>query len=163
AMQLIGGVTFAALLQANNRRNDKSSATPPDSPVTSPYLTVGSPEPSRPSSSSLLAASGSRDEYHRAVARAGADVADALDHAHGVIHRDVKPGNLMIEPDGHVWITDFGLAHLAGDENLTRTGDLVGTLRYVSPEQLLGRRVPIDHRTDVYSLGVTLYEMLTGR
>src|SRR5262249_55204694 len=70
-------------------------------------------------------------------------------------------GNLMIEGRGQLWVTDFGLARIQSEASLTATGDLVGTLRYMSPEQAQVRRVPIDHRTDVYSLGATLYEMLT--
>jgi serine/threonine protein kinase/Flp pilus assembly protein TadD len=104
--------------------------------------------------------------YYRAVAQLGAQVALALEHAHerGVIHRDIKPGNLLLDGRGTPWVTDFGLAHLQHAEaSLTMTGDLVGTLRYMSPEQALGKRVPIDHRTDVYSLGATLYELLTLR
>jgi tetratricopeptide (TPR) repeat protein len=79
----------------------------------------------------------------------------------GVVHRDIKPSNLMLDVRGKVWITDFGLAHRDRAAQLTLTGDLVGTLRYMSPEQALAKRVPIDHRSDVYSLGVTLYELLT--
>jgi WD40 repeat protein len=89
--------------------------------------------------------------------------AEALDHAHqrGIIHRDIKPANLLIDAAGNLWITDFGLAQLQGDPGLTASGDLIGTLRYMSPEQALGRRRFVDPRTDVYSLGVTLYELLT--
>ena len=92
-------------------------------------------------------------------------VAEALDYAHqeGVVHRDVKPSNLILDERGNVWVTDFGLAHVGKDPGLTRSGDIVGTLRYMSPEQALAKRVMIDHRSDVYSLGVTLYEMLTLR
>jgi tetratricopeptide (TPR) repeat protein len=78
-----------------------------------------------------------------------------------VIHRDVKPANLLLDPSGRLWVTDFGLALLHNNPALTVTGELVGTLRYMSPEQSLGRRGTVDHRTDVYSLGVTLYELLT--
>ena len=89
--------------------------------------------------------------------------AGALEYAHefGVIHRDIKPANLMLDVRGDLWITDFGLAQVKSDTRLTMTGDLVGTLRYMSPEQALGKRVVVDHRVDIYSLGVTLYELLT--
>jgi len=112
-------------------------------------------------------------EFFRKVAELGQHVALALDHAHeqGIIHRDIKPSNLMLDSRGKVWVTDFGLAKL-GERGapsaersalcaLTLTGDLVGTLRYMSPEQALAKRVVVDHHTDIYSLGVTLYELLT--
>jgi len=102
-------------------------------------------------------------ETFRAAARIGAQVADALEYAHdaGVIHRDIKPANLLIDAKGNVWITDFGLAQVTADVGLTQTGDIFGTLRYMSPEQASGRRNQVDQRTDVYSLGATLYELLT--
>jgi WD40 repeat protein/serine/threonine protein kinase len=101
--------------------------------------------------------------FFRTVANLGVQAAEALEHAHGlgVIHRDIKPANLLIDMSGNVWITDFGLARLGSDAGLTMTGDLLGTIRYMSPEQALAQRVPLDARTDVYSLGVTLYELLT--
>jgi eukaryotic-like serine/threonine-protein kinase len=101
--------------------------------------------------------------YFRCVAAIGRQVAEALDHAHqqGIVHRDVKPSNLMLDANGDAWITDFGLAHIETSASLTMTGDILGTLRYMSPEQALAKRIVIDHRTDVYSLGVTLYELLT--
>src|SRR5262249_55932671 len=91
--------------------------------------------------------------------------AEAWDYAHqlGIVHRDIKPANLLLDTTGQVWITDFGLAQVQSDARLTMTGDLVGTLRYMSPEQALAKRVVVDHRTDVYSLGATLYELLTLR
>jgi eukaryotic-like serine/threonine-protein kinase len=101
--------------------------------------------------------------FFRAVAELGEQAALGLDYAHqrGIVHRDVKPGNLLLDGDGTVWITDFGLAHVQSDTRLTMTGDLLGTLRYMSPEQALAKRVIVDHRTDIYSLGATLYELLT--
>ncbi|HEV3117622.1 MAG TPA: serine/threonine-protein kinase, partial [Gemmataceae bacterium] len=102
-------------------------------------------------------------EYFRTAAELGRQAAEALEHAHqmGVIHRDVKPANLLMDLDGKLWVTDFGLAHCQSQAVLTMTGDLLGTLRYMSPEQALARRVGVDHRTDIYSLGVTLYELVT--
>jgi WD40 repeat protein/serine/threonine protein kinase len=101
--------------------------------------------------------------FFRTVANLGVQAAEALEHAHqlGVIHRDIKPANLLVDAVGRLWVTDFGLARLGNDGGLTMTGDLLGTIRYMSPEQALARRVTVDARTDVYSLGVTLYELLT--
>jgi serine/threonine protein kinase/Flp pilus assembly protein TadD len=102
-------------------------------------------------------------KYFESVARLGIQAAEALDHAHqqGVVHRDVKPANLMVDSALRLWVTDFGLAHIQSEAGLTMSGDLVGTLRYMSPEQALAKRVVVDHRTDIYSLGATLYELLT--
>jgi tetratricopeptide (TPR) repeat protein len=114
----------------------------------------------------LATGSGGRGrDYYRKVAELGQQAAAALDYAHqaGIVHRDVKPGNLLLDVSGRLWVTDFGLAHVQSEASLTASGDLVGTLRYMSPEQALAKRVPIDHRTDVYSLGATLYELLTLR
>jgi tetratricopeptide (TPR) repeat protein len=101
--------------------------------------------------------------YFRSIAEIGVQVARALDHAHeqGVIHRDVKPSNVILDAQGKPWITDFGLARIETNATLTISGDLLGTVRYMSPEQALAKRIVVDHRTDVYSLGVTLYELLT--
>jgi WD40 repeat protein/serine/threonine protein kinase len=102
-------------------------------------------------------------EYFRTVSRLGIQAAEALDHAHqrGIVHRDIKPANLLVDAESRLWITDFGLAQIQSDPRLTLTGDLVGTLRYMSPEQALARCGVADHRTDIYSLGATLYELLT--
>jgi serine/threonine protein kinase len=106
---------------------------------------------------------GKEPELFRAVARCMAQAAEALEYAHqqGIIHRDIKPANLLIDARGNVWITDFGLAHFHDAPGLTQTGDVLGTIRYMSPEQAAGQRVVLDHRTDIYSLGATFYELLT--
>jgi predicted Ser/Thr protein kinase len=99
----------------------------------------------------------------RTAARLGCDAAEALAYAHkrGVVHRDIKPSNLLLDADGALWLTDFGLARRSDDPSLTATGGLLGTPRYMSPEQ--AANAPIDHRTDVYSLGASLYELVTGK
>ena len=94
------------------------------------------------------------------VAEVGLQVADALHYAHkqGVLHRDVKPANLLLDPSGRVWVTDFGLAKLVEQQGITASGDILGTLQYLPPESLTG---DADARSDVYGLGATLYELLT--
>ena len=101
--------------------------------------------------------------FYKSVARFGQQAAEALQYAHeaGVVHRDIKPANLMVDGRGKLWITDFGLAQFYSDAELTQTGDLVGTIAYMSPEQASGKAVVLDQRTDIYSLGITLYELLT--
>lgn len=106
------------------------------------------------------------NEHFTNVARLGLQAAEALHAAHeyGIVHRDIKPSNLLIESavkQSKLWVTDFGLARMQREVSLTRTGDLVGTLRYMSPEQATGRSTLVDHRTDIYSLGATLYELAT--
>jgi serine/threonine protein kinase/WD40 repeat protein len=100
--------------------------------------------------------------YWQSVARIGVQVADALAYAHsqGVLHRDIKPSNLLLDNRGTVWVTDFGLAKAADSDDLTHSGDIIGTLRYLAPERLRGRS---DVRGDIYGLGITLYELLTLR
>lgn len=129
--------------------------------ATAPYV---------PSSNSLSSKNGlsgssltSGSAYFDTVARMIAEVADALDYAHreGVIHRDIKPSNLLVAPNDHLCVSDFGLARMLEQPGMTLTGELVGTPRYMSPEQITAGRAPVDHRTDIYSLGATVYELLT--
>jgi serine/threonine protein kinase len=100
--------------------------------------------------------------YWQGVARIGVQVADALEYAHkqGVLHRDIKPSNLLLDTRGTVWVTDFGLAKASDQPNLTHTGDILGTLRYMPPEAFEGKS---GAQGDVYSLGLTLYELLALR
>ncbi|NOX53219.1 MAG: protein kinase, partial [Planctomycetes bacterium] len=109
-----------------------------------------------------VAASAHGPLYWKNAARIAWQVADALAYAHdqGTLHRDIKPANLLLDIDGHVWITDFGLAKAIQHDDISQTGDIVGTLRYMAPEQFHGRA---DERSDIYSLGLTLYELLTWR
>jgi serine/threonine protein kinase len=146
---------------------EPSMADPDRQPAMGPD-TVSSQRLGLSSSSSSLTTTGIGPVHHdrafcRNVARLGAEAADALDHAHslGILHRDIKPANLLIDPHGALWITDFGLARFPSDLSLTHTGDRVGTLRYMSPEQAEARGGVVDQRTDIYALGVTLYELLT--
>lgn len=101
--------------------------------------------------------------YLRRTVRLMIQAAEALEHAHqsGVVHRDIKPANLLIDRAGNLWITDFGLAQLQNENGMTRSHDMLGTFRYMSPEQTGGQRAVLDHRTDIYSLGATFYELAT--
>jgi serine/threonine protein kinase len=152
AMQLIEGQTLAAVV-ADRRRSQGLEAPAQAAAAQASTRSVGF----------LTEGSIGSAGFIRTVARLGLQAAEALDYAHRqeVIHRDIKPTNLLVDGQGNLWITDFGLARLLGDDGLTMTGDLVGTLRYMSPEQAFGKPALVDHRTDIYSLGVTLYELLT--
>jgi serine/threonine protein kinase len=99
------------------------------------------------------------NHYWRSVARIGVQVTEALEYAHGqgIIHRDIKPSNLLMDLKGTVWVTDFGLAKPTDAEDLTHTGDIVGTIRYMAPERFQGQS---NARSDLYALGVTLYELI---
>ncbi|MCR9293767.1 MAG: serine/threonine protein kinase [bacterium] len=108
-----------------------------------------------------FAGRGTEFYWHR-VAILGEQVAEALHYAHeqNVTHRDIKPSNLVLDLQGSVWVTDFGLAKIQEQENLTRSGDVLGTMRYLAPEALEGKASPL---SDVYSLGLTLYELIALR
>jgi serine/threonine protein kinase/tetratricopeptide (TPR) repeat protein len=176
AMQYVEGQTLAALIA---ELRQQAGRDPADPQRTGPYCPQGAPTRAGESTVPAKLASSERSiqspGFFRTVAQLGIQAAQALEHAHqlGVVHRDIKPGNLLLERtslllgDGdteeglRLWVTDFGLAHLQSEAGLTLTGDLVGTLRYMSPEQALAQHGTIEHRTDIYSLGVTLYELLT--
>jgi serine/threonine protein kinase/Flp pilus assembly protein TadD len=191
AMQLIEGQTLAALIHDLRRLAGREPECPggPRGPVTEASAGSGPgrrvPAPGRaadipPAGTSLPAPAAPWADTHpealdrstvhstrspaffRAAAEIGLQAALALEHAHGlgVVHRDVKPANLLVDGRGNLWVTDFGLARVQTDTRLTMTGDLVGTLRYMSPEQALAQGA-VDHCSDVYSLGATLYELVT--
>jgi serine/threonine protein kinase/Tfp pilus assembly protein PilF len=175
AMQFIDGRSLAELVADLRRGTARVPSADFDLAAEgrSPGLEPASPEPTAdrepqvgPSATEVAESSGSRGaESARASAKLGLQAAEALEHAHalGVLHRDIKPANLLVQADGHLWVADFGLARFGADTDLTRTGDILGTLRYMSPEQAMARRVVVDHRTDIYSLGATLYELIAAR
>ncbi|HVJ79823.1 MAG TPA: serine/threonine-protein kinase, partial [Planctomycetia bacterium] len=182
AMQLIEGSSLAAILKDLRRAEPvaRSAVLPSAGGDRIPSVSsqaapssrrqTGESAVNRASFSTLSAAmstdrSGRRIDYYRSVATLGLQAAEALEYAHqmGVVHRDVKPGNLLLDTRGHLWIADFGLAQFSAATDLTAPGVAVGTLPYMSPEQQAGKGVVLDHRTDVYSLGATLYEMFSLR
>jgi serine/threonine protein kinase len=113
-------------------------------------------------SSELSALSDADRRYYQSIAQVGVQVAEALEYAnrHGVLHRDIKPSNLLLDNRGNVWVADFGLAKTSDTDDLTHTGDILGTVRYMAPERFQGN---CDARSDVYSLGLTLYELVALR
>jgi serine/threonine protein kinase/WD40 repeat protein len=134
------------------------STAVPAAEVPAAGLSLGEGEPS----GSSLSGTQPGWQYCQAVARVGVQVAEALGYAHkqGILHRDIKPSNLLLDRQGTVWVTDFGLAKAEDGGDLTNTGEIVGTLRFMAPERFNGKSLP---QGDVYGLGLTLYEMLTLR
>jgi WD40 repeat protein/serine/threonine protein kinase len=165
AMKLIDGQSLASLIEHQRGHLARRVRQPPDG-----LQQQGADAPRAPESATAPVAAARTERAprdapaFRQIAEWGLQAAEALEHAHsvGIVHRDVKPANLMIDGHGALWVTDFGLARTAADAGLTMTGDVLGTLRYMSPEQALAKHGLVDHRTDIYSLGVTLYELLTG-
>jgi WD40 repeat protein len=153
----VGGVPYYAMQYIEGRSLDQHLHG--ELPATEPFQESRIERPSEQSAIPLNPESAVR------VAEIGLQVAEGLAYAHerGVIHRDIKPSNLLVDAQGVVWITDFGLARRLEDVALTHSGVLIGTPRYMSPEQAEAARRPVDHRTDLYSLGATLYELLTHR
>jgi serine/threonine protein kinase/WD40 repeat protein len=162
AMRYIEGQTLAQLIDRLRKAAGVEAADGPEGEAGPLPATL--PETDPAGRLTTEGAAPGRGHY-RAAAEIGVQVAEALDyaHEHGVVHRDIKPSNVMLDTEGQAWVTDFGLAHLQRQAHLTQSGDLLGTLRYMSPEQALARRDMLDHRADVYALGATLYELLTLR
>lgn len=161
AMQYIEGHSLDQVVEELKRENvDKKSK---HQAIVSTALRNSTRANARPTSNFSSQQSQDRAGYCRAVAQLGRQAAAALQHAHeyGIVHRDIKPSNLMVDGQAKLWITDFGLARIQSSPSVTMTGDVVGTLRYMSPEQAAGQPALVDGRTDIYSLGATLYELLT--
>jgi serine/threonine protein kinase/tetratricopeptide (TPR) repeat protein len=165
-MQLIHGKSLDAMSEPVTGRGGSSPCSEEESPRPSGSTTLaaacGPSENPSPVAGERAKENGLGPFSHRAVAQIGLQVADALAYAHaqGVLHRDVKPSNLLLDERGTVWVTDFGVAKIVEEANLTGSGELVGTLKYMPPERFLGQS---DARGDVYSLGITLYEMVARR
>ncbi len=170
AQSLLTGRFMAATEKEDDAppaRIDTAAATEPDPSVETPAAGRLSDTFSLSSSSVVLPGTGRHAgkkqlTYWQSVAKIGVQVADALEYAHcqGIVHRDIKPSNLLLDTTGTAWVTDFGLAKADDQQNLTHTGDVLGTLRYMPPEAFDGKA---DARGDIYSLGLTLYELLALR
>ncbi len=174
AMAYIEGASLAEVIAELRRSEPGTAGAPAGEPRSTSrlacQLTAGPPAATSGAANGAVSGKHSgtrRREFFRSVARLGLEAAEALGHAHqaGVIHRDIKPSNLMLDQRGQLWVTDFGLAHYRSGQTgtLTLPGDFLGTVRYMSPEQAGGQAVLLDQRTDLYSLGATLYELICLR
>ena len=182
AMELVDGPSLDQVIRqlrngsdvASKGSLDSTDDASPGQPNAVPDWVNGTIGLEKPSSVSESAAStsvnsdssssfGSGSTYFDNVAGMMSGVADALAHAHdqGVIHRDIKPSNLLLSQDGRLSVNDFGLARILEQPGMTISGELMGSPMYMSPEQIAVGRIPLDHRTDIYSLGASLYELLT--
>jgi serine/threonine protein kinase len=163
AMKFIEGQSLAEIIAQERVNSASRECEPPHPPC---HQTAHAPPTAdtAPIAHALTEGAPCSAAVFRQIAEWGIQAAEALEHAHslGIVHRDIKPANLLIDGKGTLWITDFGLARTAADAGLTMTGDVLGTLRYMSPEQALAKHGLVDHRSDIYSLGVTLFELLTG-
>lgn len=161
AMEKIDGVDLGRIIKSDPAR---IYSEPQLLPSVAVEEALEAADEADPAASSGVQRIRGRAAYSR-LARLLAQVADALGHAHShhVLHRDVKPQNLLLGRDGQLHITDFGLARMLDEPGMTLTGEIIGTPAYMSPEQIDADQQGVDHRTDIYSLGVTLYELLTGQ
>jgi serine/threonine protein kinase/WD40 repeat protein/tetratricopeptide (TPR) repeat protein len=161
-VSLARGLLTGRLDDAEASHKPEAAAQGDTNPSLAPQACVTTPTSSLCGDPASGFTGSSEARYCRGVARLGVQVADALAYAHrqGIVHRDIKPSNLLLDTQGVVWVTDFGLVKDESAGNLTQTGDIVGTVRYMAPERFDGHG---DARSDVYSLGATLYELLTLR
>jgi serine/threonine protein kinase len=161
-MQFIRGRPLSAIIAELAGGEHPGLPTSSRASAKQPHTAAAKPDAEIADDSVVVADPPLGRRYWSWVADVGRQVADALQHAHrqGVLHRDVKPANLIVDALGIVWVADFGLAKLAEYNDVTRTGDVIGTLQYLAPE---GLRSEFDARSDVYALGLTLYELLTLR
>ena len=176
AMELVDGVGLDTVIRSrpdllsSTRARGGSSAhltgfhSRPGAGGSSEWVAALPPPPAHAPPAPDAEAHWTRDEF-RFIATLVADVADALQCAHDndVVHRDIKPHNIILDANGRLHLTDFGLARLTDEPHLTISGEVMGTPAYLSPEQIRANTDEIDHRTDIYSLGVTLYELCTRR
>ncbi len=168
AMELIDGQPLTAIVRdlkgggSNPLLDAAATQTAGDTPMPARDSPSAEATTSLGGTSLSDSSSGSR-KWFETVARLVADVAEALHYAHGrgIVHRDIKPANLLLASDGKLCVTDFGLAQVAQEPGMTVSGSFLGTPAYMSPEQIAVGRIKVDHRTDIYSLGTVLYEMLT--
>ena len=170
AMDLVRGQSLAEVLSRMRHASLKSESADGEDPQRTASPDGVSPDSEADAETMPVVALSTEPsirspKYVRAIANLGIQAAEAFEYAHqmGIVHRDVKPSNLLLDASGRLFVTDFGLAMTRTETNLTVSGDLLGTLHYMSPEQAAGKRTILDHRTDIYSLGVTLYEALTLR
>src|SRR5262249_41300270 len=161
-MQFIRGLSLDKVLREVQRLKGQKPANPAEESTATYPAAPAATATEADTYPTIAAATDSDERYARSVAGIGLQVAQALAYAHqqGTLHRDIKPSNILLDVHGVAWVTDFGLAKAVEDDDLTRTGDLVGTIRYMAPERFRGR---CDGRSDEYSLGLTLYELLALR
>jgi len=160
AMQFIDGQPLDRAIDELRRRSENSPTASPGNDGETIEFVAGTTHRSAGSRGTLRVG-----DRQRTAVMLGIAAARALHAAHemGVVHRDIKPSNLLLDSAGKIWVADFGLARCQANASLTRTGEVLGSVRYMSPEQAAGRTPLVDHRTDIYSLGATLYELIALR